>query len=116
MKDFGEMCDHDILVVIATKQMSLQDTLNDFIDRQGFFNAQMDERVRDLEVNGSKITQEHCKELDDLNKRVGNLEEFTVAHEATVRETTRIAAIVAGIIAAVGVVFTVFYTMWRGPA
>jgi CHASE3 domain sensor protein len=76
----------------------------------------MDERVRDLEVNGSKITQEHCKELDDLNKRVGNLEEFTVAHEATVRETTRIAAIVAGIIAAVGVVFTVFYTMWRGSA
>ena len=60
MKDFGTMSDHDILVVIATKQSSMQDSIDQFHDSQAFFNAGIDARLRDVEKNGSKILSMSC--------------------------------------------------------
>jgi len=111
MKDFGSMTDHDILVVIATKQASMQDSIDQFHDAQAFFNAAIDERVRSLEVHDATISQENAQGLVKVCERVDKLEDFCVSHQAQTREMTRIAAIVAGVITAVGVVFTVFYSV-----
>ena len=107
------MSDHDILVVIATKQGSMQESIDVFHDAQAFFNSQIDTRLRDVETNGSKLTQDNCIAILKVSDRVGALEEFTIGHEAQVKETSRIAAITAGSISIIVAVVTVVFSFWQ---
>jgi isopenicillin N synthase-like dioxygenase len=112
MKDFGSMSDHDILVVIATKQGSMQESINVFHDAQAFFNANIEERLRYLEQNGAKISQDNAKGLVVVSGRVDVIEGFVIDHDAQVRQSAKIAGIVAGVIATVGVIVTIAVTIW----
>ena len=113
MKDFGTMSDHDILVVIATKQSSMQDSIDQFHDSQAFFNAGIDARLRDVEKNGSKITRDNALAIANVSERVGKLEDFCISHETQVKETTRIATIIAGLISVGVAIATVGFSFWQ---
>ncbi len=117
MKDFGSMTDHDILVVIVTKQIAMQDSIDVFQDAQAFFNSHIEERVRYLEVNGAQISQDNSKTLSLVTGRVDVLEGFVTVHDAQVQQSAKIAGIVAGIIATIGVIVTILVSVfyWGKP-
>ena len=103
-KDFGVMTDHDILVVIATKQGAMQQSIDEFHDAQKFCNAALEERIRSLEIHGATISQENAKGLTAVCERVGKLEDFVVEHETQKQEIRKIALVLAGIISALAAV------------
>lgn len=59
-------------------------------------------RVDCLEVQGTKLAQDNANEIRDLSKRVDTCEGFVESHQAAARETGKIAAIIAGIVSIVG--------------
>jgi len=117
MEDFEAKTDHDLLVIIATKQSLMQQTLEVFQDAQAFWNCAMEERVRYLEQNGAKISQENAKGLAVVAGRVDVLEGFVTVHDAQVKQSAKIAGIVAGIIATIGVLVTIGVSLyyWGKP-
>lgn len=112
MDNFGVMSDHDLLVVIATKQETMQTSIDTFQDAQSFFNAQIEERLRYLEQNGAKISQDNATGLSVVEGRVDVLEGFVTVHDAQVKQSAKIAGLVAGIIATIGVIVTIVLSVF----
>lgn len=71
-------------------------------------------RLRYLEINGAKISQDTAAGLRDVMGRVDILEGFKDGHNAAEKETSKIAAIVAGVISAIGAVVGVLVSMFSG--
>jgi hypothetical protein len=71
-------------------------------------------RVRYLEINGAKISQENAIGLKDVVDRVDVLEGFKDGHQAAEKETSKLAAIVAGIISTVGVLIGIGIAVFSG--
>lgn len=111
------MTDREILITVATRLSSLSDDFAKTSDAQAFFNAQIDDRVRYLEVNGAHISQDNANNVHILVGRVDVLEGFVIDHDAQVKQSAKIAGIVAGIIATIGVIVTIAISLyyWGRP-
>lgn len=59
-------------------------------------------RVDCLEVGGTKVAQDSASELRELSRKMDTCQEFIDGHKAASEQTTRLAAIIAGIVSIVG--------------
>jgi hypothetical protein len=86
--------------------------LNEAVQR---FIAQMENhegRIREIEIQGSKISQDNSETIREISKRVDTVEEFVDGHRAAAAETSKIAAIVAGVVSTVCTVIGVVLSIW----
>ena len=106
------MSDREILITVATRLSSLSDDFAKTSDAQAFFNAQIDERVRSLQEFGSRNSRDNTKNIGIVSGKVDVLEGFVIDHDAQVKQSAKIAEIVAGIIATIGVIVTIAISLW----
>lgn len=69
-------------------------------------------RLRYLEINGAKISQDNAIGLKEISVRVDCLEEFANGHKAATQESGKIAAIIAGIISITGTLIGIGISLW----
>jgi hypothetical protein len=69
-------------------------------------------RLRYLEINGAKISQDNAIGLKEISARVDCLEEFTNGHDAAAKESGKIAAIIAGIVSIAGTLIGIGISVW----
>lgn len=118
MEDPRPVCPgHDELMKIAFETrrdvQHLTDTVNKFMS----LIESTGDRVRYLEINGAKISQDNAANIKELDKRVEETEQFMDSHIAAAKETSKIAAIIAGTISTLGVIIGIAISLilWGKP-
>lgn len=100
----------DIALGTRNDVKHLQETIVQFMQ----FVNDHESRVRSLEIHGAKISQENAEGLKLVVDRVDTLEGFKDGHNAAERETSKIAAIVAGVISSIGVLIGIVIAVFSG--
>ncbi len=118
LSDYTGMSDRDILVAVAVRQESLANDLEKFTEAQTDCNKSIDERVRDLEMYGSKVSKDIAVSVMVIDKRLTKVERSCLVSdtETTSKKTwvdsiyTKL-GIVSGIL--LGVLAFIIEVYWR---
>lgn len=102
--------DHDILIGIRSDLANLSTTVKEFITEQKTCNANIESRVRKVEIEGSKPVEEARKLLSDLCADVEDLKAFKDNCEGQNQGVMKVAAIVSGVVATAGTIVTIVLT------
>lgn len=86
----------------------LNETLQQFLTKL----ENQEARIRDLEINGAKISRDNARELKEVSKRVDCLEEFMDGHQAADVQTGKMAAIIAGVVSLIGTLIGIAVSVW----
>ncbi len=100
----------DIALGTRNDVKHLQETIVQFMQ----FVNDHEARVRSLEIHGAKISQDNAEVLKSVVGRVDVLEGFKDGHAAAERETSKLAAIVAGGISTCGAVVSILLSLFWG--
>ncbi len=119
--DYGGMSDRDILIAVAVRQEALATDLERFTESQGDCNKNLDDRVKELEVYGSKVSKDIAVSVMVIDKRLTKVEKTCLTTD-TERSSDRRwvdsiyakAGILAGIILGVLAFFIEIYWRIRG--
>jgi hypothetical protein len=113
MDDFKGMTDREILIAVALRQESLSKEFTKFTDIQVTCNRDIEIRMRNIELNGSKVSQDVAIAVAVVGKRLDDAETFIEKHKGEDSRSTsswQEWGIIAAIIAAAAAVAAV---VWR---
>ncbi len=82
--DFSGMSDRDILISVATRQQLLSEDFVKFTDAQGDCNRNIEERVRDLEVYGSKVSKDIAVSVMVIDRRLTKVEKTCLTTDTVI--------------------------------
>jgi len=89
LSDYSGMSDRDILVAVAVRQEGLADDFEKFTEAQHDCNKSIDDRVKDLEVYGSKVSKDIAVSVMVIDKRLTKVEKscFTTDTEISAKKS-----------------------------
>jgi hypothetical protein len=106
MDDFKGMTDREILIAVALRQEQLSKELIKFGDAQTACNMDIESRMRNVEIYGSKVSQDLAVTAVVSGKRLDKVEDFIQNHKGeehktgdTLRDIGLIAAVIAAFVA-----------------
>jgi hypothetical protein len=117
------MSDRDILISVATRQESLSADFLKFTNIQSGTNVKLDDRVRELELNGSKVSKDLATTVYLIDRRLCDVETSCseIGTELVAKKTwidsiyTKTGIIVGIIISGVALMFDIYLRIRGDP-
>jgi len=107
MERLDTCANHDELLKVAVKTASNVESLTEQVKTFLELYKGVDDRVRDLQINGARISQDNSKEIKVIVSRVDTLENDKSQRQGAEREAAKIGAIVGSVIGAAASIVTV---------
>ena len=107
MSDFAGMTDREILIAVALRQEMLANDFMKFNDTQSICNVGIDDRVRELEINGSKVSKDLALSIVVVGNRLDKVEDFVESHKGEDKKSEKTWqdwAVIAALLAALGAI------------
>lgn len=114
MKGFDGVPDREILIEVAIRQQSLEEVVKNFVTEQKSCNAGYDDRLRRIEIDGSKPVEEIKRLICDVIGDVDDLKTFKNEHDGENKQTMKIAAAIAGVISTTSALIVIIVAFLTG--
>jgi hypothetical protein len=112
MVDFSGMSDREILIAVAQRQDTLSRDFIKFTDTQIDCNVAIDDRVRCLEINGSKVARDLAVSVVVVGNRLDKVEGFVSNHAGQEKGLSKAQTFISLVIAGITVVASIVAAWW----